>query len=117
MVGFDEATVLLWYCCLAPPEREMVDAVSNAQAAISPFILADVYDAFWIVYGGSVGVARRGAFERVFGVTRGEEIIDGLEVPVVFLDLTFWTPLWFWRFGNPSPCPDGCDIINFAEGS
>ena len=105
--------MLKWYCCLAPPEAGMLDAVSDAQAAISPFILADVYDAFWLMYGGSVSAARRDAFERIFGVTRGEEIIDGLDVPVVFLDLTFWTPFWSWKFAHPAPCGDGCIYQNW----
>jgi hypothetical protein len=117
MVGFDSALVLKWFCCLASIEYEMLRAISDAQAAIAPFILEDVYDAFWVIWGGSAGAARREAFELIFGVVHGEELIDGLDVPVVFLDLTFWTPFWFWRFANPDPCPDGCDVRNFTSST
>lgn len=117
MVGFDVEAVLKWWCCLHPIEGEMLNAVSNAQAAVSPFILEDVYDAFWVLYGGGTGGARRDAFESVFGVTHGGEIIDGIEIPVVFLDLTFWTPLWLWRFDHPDPCPDGCDIFRWQQSN
>jgi len=114
MIGFDGEVVELWLCCLAPIERSMLDAVSNAQSAISPFILEDVYNGLWLFYGGGASDARRRAFEYIFGVTHGSEIVDGLDVPVVLLDLTFWTPYWFWAFGHPEPCPDGCEVINFA---
>nr|CRY94986.1 hypothetical protein [uncultured prokaryote] len=93
----------------------MLDAVSNAQGAISPFILEDVYDAFWVLYGGGVGNARRGAFESIFGVTHGGEDIEGEVIPVVFLDLTFWTPFWLWRFENPSPCPSPCYLTEWLN--
>ena len=86
----------------------MLRAVSDAQAAISPFILQDVYDAFWVVWGQNAAAPRREAFEAVFGVVPGVEIIDGVEVPVALLDLTFWSPLWVWRFEHPAPCVDGC---------
>lgn len=113
MVGFDRDKVLLWYCCLHPIEGEMLDAVSNAQGAISPFLLEDFYNALWLLYGGGAGDARRVAFESIFGVTHGSEVIEGVDVPVVLLDLTFWTPFWVWKFETPDPCPDGCDILNF----
>jgi len=114
MVGWNADSAAIWWCCLAPIEKEMLIAVSNAQAFVSPFILADVYDAFWIVYGGGASAARRSAFERVYGVTRGEEIIEGMEVPVVFLDLTFWSPLWLWRFEGHDTCATGCLFTTWA---
>lgn len=105
-----------WYCCLAPTEKEMLDAVSNAQSAVSPIILEDVYNALWFLYAGGASDARRRAFELIFGITHGSEVIEGLDVPVVFLDLTFWTPFWFWKFANPAACDDGCYMEPWRRG-
>lgn len=115
MTGFDADTILRWYCCLHPIEFEMLRAVSDAQAAVVPFILEDVYDAFWLTWGQNAAQPRRQAFETVFGVTHGDEVIEGVELPVVFLDLTFWTPLWLWRFENPTPCADGCYLTKWTN--
>lgn len=103
-----------WYCCLHPIEREMLIACSNAQAAVSPFILEGVYDAFWMTYGQNAPALRREMFEQTYGIVHATEIVDEVtDVPVVVFDLLFWTPFWLWRFDNPDACDDGCFITNF----
>ena len=117
MIGFNDASAAHWYCCNASPEFNMLIAVSDAQAGINPFILEDVYGIFWEVWGEDAAAARRAAFETTYGVTHIDELIDGVEVPVALLDLTFWTPFWLWRFTTSPNCDDGCFITNFYEGS
>jgi len=93
----------------------MIRAISGAQAFILPFILEDVYDAFWATWGVGVAEVRRVAFEGYFGITHG--VVPGdddIDVPVVFLDISFWSPLWLWIFEGHDNCPDGCYVTTFA---
>lgn len=107
-----------WWCCLDTSDANMLRAVSGAQAGILPFILADVYDAFWSTWGIGIAEVRREAWEGYFGVTHGTITGEGEdEIPVVFLDLTFWTPLWVWIFEGHDDCPDGCYVVNFDRST
>lgn len=96
------------YCCIPAAERSVMVFLSNGWSILTPFVLADVYDALWEVLAIQSKNARKLAFEGWMRLTRVTITIEGDDLEVIMMDTEIMQSLQEYYNAETSSCPSGC---------
>lgn len=106
---------ILTYCCLAPPEKTMIQAQRAAWLILPDFWLRSVADAVWEATGEPNPGARYDAYQQAYLLTPATIIIEEVEVEVFLFDTILMTGWDDYLATGPDCATKPCPPLHFTD--
>lgn len=105
-----------WYCCLNPSERGSLILCAAQAGPVTYFIVAVLFDTYWLAQIVPSSTTRKEIFIEVFGLIKETITPEGeAEIEVYALPADIWDDINGYLDVHGSSCAEPCKLLTFTS--